>query len=103
VQVGSGIRAYFDFKIWNGICRYLRRPQREIPDFDNFLQELFPLFKNPRGAKQARIVLNACGTQADAVLEDIRVLRECLEEPDIRLLEVERDIRGAEPLLIDCY
>jgi hypothetical protein len=51
VQVGSGIRANFDFKIWNGICRNLRRPQREIPDFDDFLQELFPLIENPRRAK----------------------------------------------------
>jgi hypothetical protein len=34
------------------------------------------------------------------VLEDIRILRECLEEPDIGLLEVQRDVRGAEPLLV---
>jgi hypothetical protein len=51
VQVCSGIRANFDFKIWNGTRRNLRRPQREIPDFDDFLQELFPLIENPRRAK----------------------------------------------------
>jgi hypothetical protein len=74
VQVGSGIRVYFDFKIWNCTRRKLRRPQREIPDFDNFLQELFPLIKYPSRGKEAGIVLYACGTQADAMLEDIRVL-----------------------------
>ena len=37
------------------------------------------------------------------MLDNIRILRECLEEPDVRLLEVKGDIRRAEPLLIARY